>query len=100
MNIYNKSTISDFVKRHADCKGPLSLWYNDVLQKKWRFPKEVKRDYVTASIIGNNRVVFNIKGNKYRMVVAFYYERGWAMIKFLGTHAQYDKIDAYTVDEY
>jgi mRNA interferase HigB len=65
MNIYNKSTIAEFILKHADSKGPLSLWFHDVSLKNWKSPKDVKRDFGTASIIGNNRVVFNIKGNKY-----------------------------------
>jgi mRNA interferase HigB len=100
MNIYNKSTIAEFILKHSDCKGQLILWYNDVSLKNWKSPKDVKRDFGTASIIGNNRVVFNIKGNKYRIIVAMNYERGWAQIKFIGTHAQYDRINAETVDDF
>lgn len=76
------------------------LWYNEVSGKKWSSPKDIKRDFATASIITNNRVIFNIKGNKYRMVVAMNYERQWVLIKFIGTHAEYDKIDANTVEEF
>lgn len=100
MNIYNKSTIIEFVLKHADSRVQLMLWYNDVRTKNWKTPNDVKRDFVSASIIGNSRVVFNIKGNKYRMVVAMDYVRGWAQIKFIGTHAQYDRINAETVDDY
>lgn len=100
MNVYNKSTIAEFILKHSDCKGPLMLWYHDVSMKHWKSPKDVKRDFASVGIIGNNRVVFNIKGNKYRMVVAMNYERGWAQIKFIGTHAQYDKMNAELVDDY
>lgn len=100
MNIYNRSTIKAFIKKHADCRDQMMLWYNEVSGKHWKSPKDVKKDFVTASIIRNNRVVFNIKGNKYRMVVAMNYERRWVQIKFIGTHAEYDRIDANTVEEH
>ncbi len=100
MNIYNKSTINDFVKKHADCKEQLRLWYHEVSAKKWKTPRDIKRDFVTVSILGKNRVVFNVKGNKYRLVAAINYERGWVQIKFIGTHAQYDRINAETVEDF
>jgi mRNA interferase HigB len=100
MNVYNKSTIAEFILKHSDCKVQLMLWYNDVTRKHWKSPKDVKGDFGTASIIGNNRVVFNIKGNKYRIIVAMNYDRSWAQIKFIGTHAQYDRINAETVDDF
>ena len=100
MNIYNRSTINSFVKKHADCREQLMLWYNEVSARRWKSPKDLKKDFATASIIKNNRVVFNVKGNKYRMIVAMNYERQWAQIKFIGTHAEYDKIDANTVEDY
>jgi mRNA interferase HigB len=100
MNIYNKSTIHDFVKKHSDSKKILMLWYHDVSQKKWKHPRDIKKDYIAASIIKNNRVVFNIKGNKYRLIAAINWDRGWLQIKFIGTHTQYDKINAETVDDF
>ncbi|CAN5910747.1 type II toxin-antitoxin system HigB family toxin [soil metagenome] len=84
MNIYNKSTIALFVRKHSDCKNQLELWYHDVSLKRWKSSKDVKRDFVTASIIGNNRVVFNVKGNKYRLIAAIDYQRGYVQIKFIG----------------
>lgn len=100
MNIYNRSTIKAFVKKHSDCRDEMMLWYNEVSGKNWKSPRDVKKDFATASIIRNNRVVFNIEGNKYRIVVAMNYERRWAQIKFIGTHAECDRIDANTVEEH
>jgi mRNA interferase HigB len=65
----------------------------------WSTPADVKAQFGTASIVGNNRVVFNIKGNDYRLIVAIAYRMQWVYIKFVGTHAQYDKADAATVDQ-
>jgi mRNA interferase HigB len=100
MNIYNESTIKAFVKTFPDSNKALNLWYHDVTSKRWKNPNEVKKDFASASIIGNNRVVFNIKGNDYRLIVDFNYIKGWGFIKFIGTHKEYDKVDAKTVDLY
>ena len=64
-----------------------------------RSPADVKAQYGNASVVGNNRIVFNIAGNKYRLIVAFAYRMQIAYIKFVGTHAEYDKVDAATVDQ-
>ncbi len=100
MNIYNKRTLVGFWKKHANSKKPLELWYDDVSSFVWKKPSEVKKDYISASIIGNSRVVFNIKGNSYRLIAAMDYERGWVQIKFIGTHKEYDRVDAETVEDY
>lgn len=70
-----------------------------VAGSQWRSPANVKAQFGNASIVGNNRVVFNIKGNDYRLIVAFAYKMQWAYIKFIGTHRQYDAVDAATVDQ-
>jgi mRNA interferase HigB len=100
MNIYNRSTLVNFWKKHANSKKYLELWYDDVSELVWKKPADVKKDYITASIIANDRVVFNIKGNSYRLVTAMDYQRGWTQIKFIGTHEEYDRIDAETIDDY
>jgi mRNA interferase HigB len=101
MNIYNKSSIIGFYKRHADAKLPLQIWYGEVEQKSWKSPNKLKADYGgNASILKNSRVVFDIKGNDYRLVAVVNYENGWLFIKFIGTHADYDRIDADTIDLY
>ena len=95
--IHSKSTLRAFWEKHADSEQYLKTWYDTVKHADWKKPNDIKRTYANASIIGNNRVVFNIKGNTYRLVVKFNYERQWAFIRFIGTHAEYDKIDAKTI---
>lgn len=98
MNIHNRGTLIKFWKKHADSKKPLEMWYNDVASKNWRKPNDVIADFATADILTNDRVVFNIKGNKYRLIASLNYQKGWLFIKFIGTHAEYNKIDAATIE--
>jgi mRNA interferase HigB len=80
-----------------DAKGPLRAWYREVCHAHWRSPPEIKAQYRNASLIGNSRVIFNIAGNKYRLIVRVNYPREIVYIRFVGTHADYDRIDAETV---
>ena len=91
--ILAKSTLRSFWEKHPNCEQNLKTWYKTVKDSNWSTPNEIKKVYGTASIVSNNRVVFNIKGNEYRLVVKFNFERGWAFIRFIGTHKEYDKID-------
>jgi len=101
MNVYNKSSIIEFYKRHGVAKIPLQVWYEEIEFGTWKSPNELKRDYGgSVSILKNSRVVFNIKGNYYRLVAALNYENAWLFIKFIGTHKEYDRIDANTIDLY
>jgi mRNA interferase HigB len=84
----------------ADARAPLHSWYAEAAKAMWRTPQDIKDDYATASICANNRVVFNIGGNKYRLVVEVQYQAGIVWVKFVGTHAQYDRIDVETVNDY
>lgn len=84
----------------ADARGPLHSWYEETLKAKWRTPQDIKDQYASASICGNNRVVFNVGGNKYRLVVEVQYQAGIVWVKFVGTHAQYDRIDVESVNDY
>lgn len=95
--IIAKKTLSTFWEKHADSEQYLKTWFETVKNASWNSPNEVKQTYVTASIIKDSRVVFNIKGNSYRLVVKFNYRRQWAFIRFVGTHSDYDKIDAGTI---
>ena len=79
-------------------RAALSAWYHEVRKAVWRSPTDVKEAYRHASIVGANRVVFNIKGNSYRLVVAVDYQREVVFIKWIGTHRDYDRIDVRTVD--
>jgi mRNA interferase HigB len=102
MRIISKSTLRKFWEHHphADAQGPLEAWYEEASQASWTCPGDIKRLYRHASLCGNNRVVFNIAGNKYRLVVEMQYQAGIAWVKFAGTHAQYDRIDVETVNDY
>lgn len=97
MRIIAKRTLRNFWLTHAEAKGPLEAWHAETSKAVWTTPQQVKRTYGSASILKNERVVFNIAGNKYRLVVAMDYGRGACFVKFIGTHAQYDDINAETI---
>ena len=92
--------IIDFYKKHTDCKNTLEKWYHDVLLKKWTKPSDVTRDFVKARMIKNSRAIFEINGSEYRLIAQINFLQEWVFIKFIGTHAMYDKIDPETVDLY
>jgi mRNA interferase HigB len=98
MNIYNKSSLISFYEKHPDCKEALEKWYDDVSSKKWKKPGDVTRDFNTARTIKNSRAIFCINRNDYRLIAEISYNKGWMFVKFIGTHAQYDKVDAETID--
>ncbi|MEI8226476.1 MAG: type II toxin-antitoxin system HigB family toxin, partial [Bacteroidota bacterium] len=79
---------------NPDCEQYLKTWYDTAMSSDWKSPNEVKKTYVHASILKNNRIVFNIKGNSFRLVAKFNFEKQWVFIKFIGTHIEYNKIDA------
>lgn len=93
MRIISRKTLKEYWEQHPDARQALQAWYADVRQSNWQSPTDVKRIYRNASIAANNRIVFNIKGNNYRLVVAVRYEYGIVYIRFVGTHQEYDKID-------
>jgi mRNA interferase HigB len=97
MRIIAKRALNDFWALHLDAEKPLLAWYREVEKEDWDTPAKVKTRYRAASIVGGNRVVFNIKGNKYRLVVRINYPYRVVYIRFVGTHAEYDKIDAEDV---
>jgi mRNA interferase HigB len=94
VRVIAKSTLRSFWTRHKDCEQQLKAWYKEAEEAVWKNPKDIKKDYPSASFLANNRVVFNIKGNNYRLIVKISYDYGIVWIRFIGTHAQYDKIDA------
>ena len=102
MRIIAKSTLKKFYEQPAykDSQAPLESWHEEVLKANWSTPQEIKAQYRHASICNNNRVVFNIAGNKYRLVVEIQYQAKIVWVKFIGTHAQYDKINVEEVNEY
>lgn len=94
MRIVAITTLQAFWAKHPDAKVPLQAWYALASRAKWKSPADIKEAYRNASFIANERVVFNIKGNDYRLVVLVRYGQGLMFIRFVGTHAQYNKIDA------
>lgn len=97
MRVIAKKRIRSFWSRHPDAEGPLRAWYHEASKAEWRNGTDVKARYATASILKNGRVVFNIGGNKYRLVVSVNYPIRIVYIRFVGTHREYDEIDAETV---
>ena len=97
MRVIALGALRAFWNRHPDAEIPLRSWYATASRAGWSSPAEVKGAYRNASIIANNRIVFNIKGNDYRLVVAVHYNRGMMFIRFVGTHREYDRIDATSI---
>ena len=98
MKVIAVGTLRDFWARHPDAEQPLKAWYDEAKHAVWRTPQDIRQRYASASFVGHNRVVFNIKGNDYRLIVAVAYRFQAIYIKFIGTHRQYDAIDADTVE--
>lgn len=98
MKIVAIKVLRDFWLKYPDAEQHLKAWIDEVRQADWRQPADIKAKYRHASILGSRRAVFNIRGNAYRLVVAVAYCYGAVYIKFVGTHAQYDAIDADTVE--
>lgn len=94
MRVISKKILREFWEKHVDSEQQLKSWYQETSVAEWKSPKQIKKDYPSASFLADNRVVFNIKGNKYRLVVRINYEYRMVWIRFIGTHAEYDKIDA------
>jgi len=95
MRIIAKSTLRNFWNNHPAAEQALRAWYEEAKKAEWNRFQDIKKQFGTASIVGNDRVVFNFKGNNYRLVVLF--RRGKAFIRFVGTHKEYDKIDAKNI---
>ncbi|WP_426023753.1 type II toxin-antitoxin system HigB family toxin [Brevundimonas sp. PWP3-1b1] len=97
MNVVARKTLQTFWTRHTPAKGPLTNWYNHVRAADWRSPQDVRDDFRSADFVGDNRVIFDVGGNKYRVVVRISYTFKQVLVKFVGTHAEYDRIDVETV---
>jgi mRNA interferase HigB len=104
MRIIARRTLREFVASRAGrkdqpaLKAALDAWFDEVRKARWRSTADVRRLYATASIVSADRVVFNIKGNSYRLIVSVDFEKGIVWIKWLGTHRDYDRIDVTEVD--
>jgi mRNA interferase HigB len=96
-NIISRKTLREFGERFPDAKDALDSWYAEVKAAVWRDPSDIKAQYRNASILKGGRVVFNICGNKYRVIVKINYPISVIYIRFVGTHKDYDAIDAETV---
>ena len=97
MRIYSRSALRRFWDKHRDAEQPLRAWFAEAKKAKWNTPSHIKALHRTASFVGADRVVFNIGGNKYRLVVAVSYARGTVFVRFVGTHHEYDGIDVEEV---
>lgn len=97
MRVIAKPVLRAFWEKHKDSEQALKSWYKEAEDANWKVPGAIKARYPEASILKENRVVFNIKGNKYRLVVRLNYDYGIVWIRFIGTHRQYDQIDAQTI---
>jgi mRNA interferase HigB len=97
VRVFNRSTVMAVANEHGDARQALFAWFAEVERANWSGPDDIKTLYPSASFLAGNRVVFNIKGNKYRVVVAVKYDFFAVYIRFIGTHAEYDKIDAATI---
>lgn len=98
MRVIAVKTLRDFWTAYPDSEQSLLAWYDEASKARWTQPADIKAHYASASILKNRRVVFNIKGNDYRLIVAIAYKVGLVYVKFIGTHAQYDAVDSETVE--
>ena len=97
MRLIAKKTLREFWQNHKDCEKSLLIWYNKIKLAKWNNSNELKKQFPNASIINDLRVVFNIKGNKYRIVVEVDFDYKFIFVIWLGTHSEYDKINVKTI---
>ncbi len=99
MRIISRAVLRNFweIPEYQDAEQALKAWYAEAKVAQWDTPQAIKDQYHHASIVGDNRVVFNIHGNKYRLVVAIRYDSKICYVRFVGTHKQYDKIDVTTI---
>lgn len=97
MRIISTRTLREFWERHPQAEIPLRAWYAEVSNADWKTPADITAVHRNASFLAGNRVVFNIKGNDFRLIVAVRYTPGPMLVRFIGTHAEYDRIDAATV---
>ena len=97
MRIISRKQLREFWTKHKDSEKPLKAWFADTKAANWTNSMDIKREYRNASFLSDNRVVFNVKGNKYRLIAAINYDYSVVYIRFVGTHKEYDRIDAKTI---
>ncbi len=97
MRVIAKSTLRDYWEKNNECEQSLLSWYKVVIKANWSNFNEVKNQFGSCKIVGNDRIVFKIKGNNYRLIVKVSFENQLIWVRFLGTHSEYDLIDAKTI---
>jgi mRNA interferase HigB len=97
MRIISRRILREFWIKHPDATVALQTWFHDVERANWSTSSDIKAEYQNASFVANNRVVFNIKGNHYRLVVVVVYQHNVVYIRFVGTHEEYNQIDVTTI---
>lgn len=99
MHVIKRKTLVEFYQQpeHQDAKGALEAWYYEAKHAQWASPADIKAQYRSASILKDKRVVFNIAGNKYRLIARINYDSKTVFVRFIGTHREYDKIDAEVI---
>ncbi len=100
MHLVSVPSLLKFASKHPDAKQALLAWCDEIKKVRWTRPSDIKAQYANASILKNRRVVFNLKGNDYRLIVAVAYNMGFVYVKFVGTHAEYDAVDANTIEQF
>lgn len=91
MRVNGREKLQDFISRHAQAKSPIQAWLREVEQANWQGTQDIKNKYRSASFLSGNRVVFNLGGNKFRLLVVVAYVNGVVLVKQVGTHAEYNK---------
>jgi len=98
MQVIARRTLRQFWERHPQAGGPLRVWFALVAKARWRTPADVKKQFGTSvDFVGDNRLIFDLGGNKYRLIAHVSYRFGRVLVKFVGTHKEYDKVDPETV---
>ena len=91
MKVLGRDKLTKFTQRYANAKKALDVWFSEAEEAKWKTPQDIKNRYRSADFLSDNKVIFNIKGNHYRLVVKVRYQNGIAVVEWVGTHAEYDK---------
>ena len=97
MHVISRLLLIKFWQKHPDAETALRIWFKKVERGKWKSLAELKKDFPTADYVGNDRIVFNVKGNNYRIIVLVFFTGQKMFIRFVGTHSAYDRIDAETI---
>jgi mRNA interferase HigB len=93
VHVIARRTLKEFYGKHKDAQGSLEAWYYELKHAEWKSPADIKKHYRSASVLRDSRIVFNISGNKYRLVVKVNYPTQTVFIRFIGTHKEYDRIN-------